>query len=291
MLTNAARSLSRLALVACLLLVAIAVAPALAATTATDDSPAVEPTLVTALQLLTNDGVSAGQASALSVTGDANPAHWRTIGWEVDKSADVASQNVPVGGEATFDYTVSVTHDDGTPSWEVSGQLTVENPNSGDVTDVVVSNAVDDPNATCVVVGESSTIPANGSAVFDYSCSYSAAPASSSQTSTATISWPAQTLADSSSLAAGSASTSATVVWGGPLRSSAAAATCSTRSSGIWARSPTPIRAPSRSRIRTRSATCPPAAPPTTTRPLWARRLLSSLRTLRRSRCVRVGVI
>ena len=109
-----------------------------------------------------------------------------------------------------------MTHDDGTPSWEVSGQLTVENPNSGDVTDVVVSNAVDDPNATCVVFGESSTIPANGSAVFDYSCSYSAAPASSSQTSTATISWPAQTLADSSSLAAGSASTSATVVWGDP---------------------------------------------------------------------------
>ena len=219
MLTNAARSSSRLALVACLLLVgiaAIAVTPALAATTATDDSPAVEPTLVTALQLLTNDGVSAGQASALSVTGDATPAHWRTIGWEVDKSADVASQNVPVGGAATFNYTVSVTHDDGTPSWEVSGQLTVENPNSADVTDVVVSNALDDPNATCVVVGDSSTIPANGSAVFGYSCSYSAAPASSSQTSTATISWPAQTLADSSSLAAGSASTSATVVWGDP---------------------------------------------------------------------------
>ena len=215
MLTNAARSLSRLALIACLLLAAIAVAPALAATTATDDSPAVEPTLVTALQLLTTDGVSAGQASALSVTGDATPSHWRTIGWQVDKSADVVSHNVPVGGAATFDYTVSVTHDDGAPSWEVSGQLTVENPNSGDVTDVVVSNAVDDPNATCVVVGESSTIPANGSAVFDYSCSYSAAPASSSQTSTATISWPGQTLADSSSLAAGSASTSATVVWGG----------------------------------------------------------------------------
>jgi hypothetical protein len=177
------------------------------------------------------------------VTGDADPSHWRSIGWEVDKSADVASQNVPVGGEATFDYTVSVTHDDGTPSWEVSGHLTVENPNSGDVTDVVVSNAVDDPNATCVVFGESSTIPANGSAVFDYSCSYSAAPASSSQTSTATISWPAQTLSDSSSLAAGSASTSATVVWGDPLRSSAAAAMCSTRSSGVWARSPSAIRA------------------------------------------------
>ena len=214
MLSTAARSLSRLALVACLLLVAMAVTPALAATTATDDSPAVEPTLVTALQLLTNEGVSAGQASALSVTGDANAAHWRTIGWEVDKSADVASQNVPIGGAATFNYTVSVAHDDGTPSWEVSGQLTVENPNSADVTDVVVSNAVDDPNATCVVLGDSSTIPANGSTVFDYSCSYSAAPASSSQTSTATISWPAQTLADSSSLAAGSASTSATVVWG-----------------------------------------------------------------------------
>jgi hypothetical protein len=97
MLTNAARSLSRLSLVAGLLLVAIAVAPALAATTATDDSPAVEPTLVTALQLLTNDGLSAEQALALSVTGDAYPSRWRTIGWDVDKSADVASQNVPVG--------------------------------------------------------------------------------------------------------------------------------------------------------------------------------------------------
>ena len=88
MFTTAARSLSRLALVACLLLVAIAVTPALAATTATDDSPAVEPTLVTALQLLTNDGVSAGQASALSVTGDANPgplAHDRVGGRQVGR--------------------------------------------------------------------------------------------------------------------------------------------------------------------------------------------------------------
>ena len=131
MLTNAVRSFSRLAFLACLFVVAVAAAPALAATAATDDSPAVEPTLVTALQLLTNDGASESPASALSVTGDAIPAHWRAIGWEVAKSADVASQNVPVGGDATFDYTVSVTHDDGTPNWEVTGQLTVEIRSAG----------------------------------------------------------------------------------------------------------------------------------------------------------------
>ena len=63
MLTNAVRSLSRLAFVACLFVVAVAAAPALAATAATDDPPAVEPTLVTALQLLTNDSAGSGEAA------------------------------------------------------------------------------------------------------------------------------------------------------------------------------------------------------------------------------------
>lgn len=95
MFTKAVLSMSRFALVACVFLVAAG--PALA---------------VTDLEAPTT------AASDLSATTDASPAYGLTIGWDVAKSADQASQTVPVGGAATFEYTVSVTHDAGTPDWE-----------------------------------------------------------------------------------------------------------------------------------------------------------------------------
>ena len=156
----------------------------------TDADSACEPLHVTSAPVL-----------ALSGTSDAASAYARTIEWGITKSADPASQTVAPGDPATVDYTVTVTHDDGTDSdWQAGGQITVHNQNNAAVDGVTVSDAIDDPNATCVVSGGSSTIPAGGTVAFDYTCTYSSAPADPSQTSTATISWPAQTLSNFGSL-------------------------------------------------------------------------------------------
>ena len=192
MFRNAAVSLLRLALVptTCLLALAAGAGPALG---------------------------QAGPAVPLTASVDANPAFATTIGWEVSKSADPTRQDVPPGGSATFNYVVSVTHDDGTDSnWQVSGQITVENPNTAPVDGVTVVDEIDDPGATCVSSGGSSTVPAGGTVVFDYLCTYSAAPASASETNTATVSWPEQTLANGELLAAGSTQAQAAVVWDEP---------------------------------------------------------------------------
>ena len=101
------------------------------------------------------------------------------------------------------------------------GSITVFNDNDAPVDDVAVSEAIDDPNATCIVSGGDSTIPpvgfsGAGHTTFQYSCSYSAAPENANETSTATISWPAQTLSSSDSLAAGSTTAEAALDWSDP---------------------------------------------------------------------------
>ena len=153
----------------------------------------------------------------LTGSSDAAAGYARSFAWEIAKSADPPSQTVAAGDPATFDYTVTVTHDSGTDSdWQVGGQITVDNPNNAAVDGVTVSDAIDDPSSSCVVSGGSSTIPAGGAVTFDYACTYSSAPADASQTSTATISWPAQTLSNFGSLPAGSAAATADVAWGDP---------------------------------------------------------------------------
>jgi hypothetical protein len=99
----------------------------------------------------------------------------------------------------------------------VTGEITVFNPNDAAVNDVAVSDAIDDPNATCVVSNGSSTIPGAGHITFDYACTYSAAPDAVNETSTALISWPAQTLANLDSLPAGSAPAETAVAWDNPF--------------------------------------------------------------------------
>ena len=161
--------------------------------------------------------VTAAPVFDLTGSSDAAAGYARSFGWEIAKSADPPSRTVAAGDPATFDYTVTVTHDSGTDSdWQVSGQITVDNPNNAAVDGVTVSDAIDDPNSSCVVSGGSSTIPAGGAVTFDYACTYSSAPAAASQTSTATISWPAQTLSNFGSLPAGSAAATADFAWGDP---------------------------------------------------------------------------
>jgi Fe-S cluster assembly iron-binding protein IscA len=131
------------------------------------------------------------QKKDLTVSKTAAASLTRTYKWGITKNVDKTSANIAEGDSATFNYTVSVTHDSGTDSaWKVTGNITVNNPNAFSVSGVSVSDSID-PNATCVVSGGSTTIAANSSAVYNYTCTYSQAPAAASQTNTATATWTA----------------------------------------------------------------------------------------------------
>lgn len=123
----------------------------------------------------------------LKVTKDATPSFTRTYNWKIAKSVDKTL--LDPGGTAT--YTVTVTETDFTDSaWQVSGTITVTNPNDWEsITLTGVTDAVDN-GGNCTVSGSTTaTIAANGTATLSYSCTYSSAPTSSSGTNIATASW------------------------------------------------------------------------------------------------------
>ena len=145
----------------------------------------------------------------LIVTKDANASYDRTFHWSIQKQVD---KNLvkQVGGSATFNYGISVTHDSGTDNnWQVGGTITVTNPNPGgngsnnasgvDVVDNVLSSfnsttntKIQDPNASCVVNSGSATgltVAENAFISLPYLCAYSQAPAASSETNDVSITW------------------------------------------------------------------------------------------------------
>jgi LEA14-like dessication related protein len=126
----------------------------------------------------------------LKVTKDATPSFTRTFTWGITKSVDQSKQTIAAGGTATFNYTVTVTHDAGTDSnWQVNGTITVSNPN--DFEDIVanVADAIDN-GGTCTITGGSNvTVPAGKSVTLDYTCSYASAPSPPTGTNTATATW------------------------------------------------------------------------------------------------------
>ena len=133
---------------------------------------------------------SVPQNEDLTVSKTATPSFTRTYKWSITKDVDQTEVKVAPGGTGTFNYTVSVTHDDGTDSgWEVDGTITVANPNSIDFTGVNVTDS--GGGGTCSVTdangGVNETIPANSSVDFPYSCTYTSNPGS--VTDTATASW------------------------------------------------------------------------------------------------------
>ncbi len=129
-------------------------------------------------------------AQDLIVTKTATPSFDKTFTWSIAKSVDqtLVKQS---GLDATFNYTVEVSHDGGTPSnWQVTGQITVENPNLYDVSGVIVTDTVDNGGTCAVVDGESVTVPGEGIVVLDYTCTYTAdGPIPSYGVNTAVATW------------------------------------------------------------------------------------------------------
>jgi uncharacterized repeat protein (TIGR01451 family) len=135
----------------------------------------------------------------LVVSTTAAPTFTVTYAWQIAKSATQSQLDVPQGGTATFDYTVSVSHDSGTASaWQVTGTVTVANPNAAAIEGASVSDAVDNGGACSLQPGSpgsvdpsDATIPGNGSVQFAYTCTYAQAPSAASGTDTAQASFPA----------------------------------------------------------------------------------------------------
>ena len=123
----------------------------------------------------------------LTVSKTATPSFTRTYTWGITKNVDQTKQTIAAGGTATFNYTVGVTHDAGTDSgWQVTGTITVSNPNGFDVSSVNVTDTIDNNGICNVTNGSNVTVPANGSLPLSYTCTFTSNPGSGTNTATAT---------------------------------------------------------------------------------------------------------
>jgi hypothetical protein len=159
------------------------------------------------------DSCGGGTGTALDVNKTAAGAYTTTYGWSVSKSVD-KTRVEQVGGSATFNYTVTVSHDAGADGLEVvSGQITVGNPNDDPVHIDSVTDALSDKTVCDVtdgtdfdVAGQVSGV--DGSVTLDYLCP--GTTVDDSLTNTATAVWSDQTLSPSLDFLAGSGVTGVT---------------------------------------------------------------------------------
>jgi hypothetical protein len=165
---------------------------------------------------LTNDTAATGsdswtvedcQGADLTASKDATPAFDRSFDWDITKSVDETYiELLPGAASATFNYTVSVSHDAGSDSnWTVTGQITVSNPNDWQDIEVDVTDAVDNGGTCTVEDGEDVLVLRSDSVVLDYTCTYASAPSPLAGTNTATVTWDGVAASTPNSSATGTA--------------------------------------------------------------------------------------
>ena len=127
----------------------------------------------------------------LTVSKTATPSFTRTYKWQISKNVNKTKVEQS-GGTYTFNYEVDVSEtgfDDS--AWQVSGTITVKNPNDFEAIDATVSDAVS--GGVCQVNGgatASVTVPASGSVDVSYTCTFASKPAYSTDlTNTPTVTW------------------------------------------------------------------------------------------------------
>jgi hypothetical protein len=146
-------------------------------------------------------------SSNLAVTKNAVGSFARDYDWSVVKDQTTSSNPIDAtGSTVTVAYRVKATWSGPTDTYGVSGTIHVNNPNSYDVTGVAVSDDIlsdsadtctvqdgsyTDGGGTHVVSHTSGTIPSGVTVDYSYSCTYSAAPASTTETNRATATWDA----------------------------------------------------------------------------------------------------
>jgi len=145
-----------------------------------------------------------GNTIELTVTKDANPSFTRTFTWGISKTVDNSTVYTAGGASATVNYTVSVTHDNGTDSgWQVTGKIKVSNPSLVDIAGVNVTDAVDN-SGTCSVTGGTGTggtgvtVQAQSEVDLPYTCTYTNLPFTG--TNTATAAWDSRSVFGTASI-------------------------------------------------------------------------------------------
>jgi len=132
-------------------------------------------------------------AEAPTITKDVSASYDHTFRWGIAKNVDKTKVSA-VNGNATFNYTVTVTRTDGGLSnFVVGGNISVTNSNTDNMT-ATITDALSD-GTSCSVTGGASATLAPGENTFAYTCavSWTAVP-NPAVTNTATVTWGAQTL-------------------------------------------------------------------------------------------------
>jgi hypothetical protein len=159
-------------------------------------------------------GVPVPPAADLTVTKDAAGSYDREYVWTIKKAVDKSEIDLIGGGTATFNYTVTFTNDGGMTitNAEVTGTISVTNPNNAAVTIDGVSDQLSDGTNCTVDTSSGLTIAANGIGSYPYSCDLSSydnstgTPPPSDLTNTAKAAWSDQTLDNGAFLKGNSAS-------------------------------------------------------------------------------------
>jgi hypothetical protein len=145
----------------------------------------------------------------LAITKDADGSNDNTFTWQIDKSVDKTLVK-QIGGSATFNYTVTVSHDGGAISnVKVTGTISVFNPNVDDQNDTVAVSGVNvtdqlSDGTVCDVTNGADRTLTQFETHFAYTCDLAALPQGQLD-NTASVEWPEQFLDNGALLSAGSA--------------------------------------------------------------------------------------
>jgi len=145
----------------------------------------------------------------LTITKDAADAYTNTFAWTISKSVD-KTKVTQSSGSATFNYTVSVSHDSGSVSGiAVTGTITVFNPNVDSNNDPVAVSGVNvtdtlSDGTSCAVTGGSNATLTAVETNFAYTCSLASLPQGKLDNK-ASVSWSEQFLDNGALLQTGSA--------------------------------------------------------------------------------------
>jgi uncharacterized repeat protein (TIGR01451 family) len=127
----------------------------------------------------------------LALSKTAEPSYTRSFDWTIAKSVDQTAVTTSAD-TATFNYTVVATKSAATDSgWQVTGAITVTNPNVYTVTDVLIAEQGVDNGGVCTLnsTGAIGTLVQGQTASVGYTCTYAALPAPAAGTNTANVTW------------------------------------------------------------------------------------------------------
>jgi hypothetical protein len=150
------------------------------------------------------------EAEDLAVLKDAGGSDTKTWKWTIEKAVD-KTKITALNGTATFNYTVTVSHDGGTISdVKVTGTISVFNPNVDDLDNIVPVGSVSiedtlSDGTVCEVNGGTATGLEldDFENAFAYSCDLGSTLPTGSLDNTVKVSWDAQTLGNGTALSAG----------------------------------------------------------------------------------------